>query len=339
MIRVGIVGMGKMGLTHAAVLEVLSPGCVVGVVEAERGNHGTIRSLGLRAPVYSDLETLLSRHPLDAAIVCTPTFTHFALVKSLIERGVAVLIEKPLAQNLDACLALAKLAAESKAITAVGYSIDYDPLFCEARRLIAEGALGRIKRYRAWVEHAEVFGPKKGWAFQKEKSGGGVIINPAPHMLFFLLEAFGLPRRLHATLRSPYSRTVEDEAEVSLEHASGCAGLLKASWSVPNKPALESSLYVEGEAGSMAVGDDEILLDAGGGVRRVHRADLPVEPAFELSPPAHASNYYREDREFLEDVRLKRVPRNSIESTLKVDRLMDAIYRSGASREAVSWNS
>jgi UDP-N-acetyl-2-amino-2-deoxyglucuronate dehydrogenase len=336
-IKVAIVGMGKMGLTHAAALEVLAPGCIAGVVETERGNHGTLRSLGLRAPIYSDLETLLLGRVIDAAIVCTPTFTHYSVAKALIDRGVPILIEKPLAENIDKCRALAKLAAEKNALTAVGYSIDYDPLFNEARRLLANGAVGRVKRYRAWVEHAEVFGPKKGWLFQKEKSGGGVIINPAPHMLFFMLEAFGLPRSVRAALRSPYSATVEDEALVEIAHENGCSGVLKASWSVPNRPVLENSLYIEGEAGSMAIGDDEILLDAGGAVRRVHRSDLPAESVFELSPPAHASNYYREDRDFLEDVRLKRASRISIEKTFKVDQLMDAIYRSAERGEAVAW--
>jgi predicted dehydrogenase len=336
MIKVGIVGMGKMGLTHAAMLEVLSPGCIAAVVEAGRGNHGTIKSLGLRAPIYSDLDAMLSGHALDAAIVCTPPFTHFPIVKTLIERGISVMVEKPLAENFEKCRALAELASEHQAITAVGYSIDYDPLFAEARRLIATGALGKIKRYWAWVEHGEVFGPNKGWFTVKEKSGGGVLVNPAPHMLFFLLEAFGPPRRLRASTRSIHS-AVDDEALVSFEHENGCAGELKANWSVPNKPVLDLSVFVEGDAGSMAVGDDEILIDAAGGARRVHRADLPVESAFELSPPAHAANYYREDRDFLENVRLKRASRNSIEKTLKVDRLIDAIYRSAASKEAVSW--
>jgi len=333
--KIGIVGMGKMGLTHAAMLEVLEPGCIAGVVEAERGNHGTIKSLGLRAPVYADLESLLAAHALDAAIVSTPTFTHYSIVKTLIERGVAVLIEKPLAENLKKCAALAALAAKKKAVTAVGYSIDYDPLFNEARRRLPE--IGKLKRYTAWVEHAEVFGPKKGWLFQKEKSGGGVIINPAPHMLFFLLEAFGLPKSVRAELKSPYS-AVEDEALVALEHESGCTGTLKANWSVPGKPVLELALYAEGEKGSLAVSGDELLLESGVRVESVRRADLPAETVFELSPEARAANYYREDREFLEDVRLKRVPRNSIESTLKVDRLIDAIYRAGASGEAVAWS-
>ncbi len=335
MIKVGIVGMGKMGLTHAAMLEVLSPGCIVGVVEAGRGNHGTIKSLGLRAPVYSDLESLLSAHALDAALVCTPTFTHFSIVKTLIERGVAVLIEKPLAENLEKCAALAKLASEKKAITAVGYSIDFDPLFTEARRLLP--ALGKIKRYTAWVEHAEVFGPKKGWLFQKEKSGGGVVINPAPHMLFYLLEAFGAPKSVRARLNNPYSAGVEDEAEVALEH-DGFAGTLSASWSVPNKPVLELSLYVEGDKGSLAVNGDEILIEEGGKVRSIRREDLPAEQVFELSPQARAANYYREDRDFLEHARRRTAPRNSIENTLKVDRLIDAIYRAGASGQAVSWS-
>lgn len=333
--KVGIVGMGKMGLTHAAMLEVLEPGCIAGVVEAERGNHGTIRSLGLRAPVYADLESLLTNHALDAAIVSTPTFTHFSIVKTLIERGVAVLIEKPLAENLEKCRALAQLAEDKGAITAVGYSIDYDPLFNEARRRLT--ALGKIRRYTAWVEHAEVFGPKKGWLFQKEKSGGGVIINPAPHMLFFLLESFGLPKTVRAELKSPYS-AVEDEALVRLDHESGTAGVLKASWSVPGKPVLELALLVEGENGALAVGGDELLLETGGRVESVRRGDLPAETVFELSPEARAANYYREDREFLEDVRLKRVPRNSISNTLKVDRLIDAIYRAGASGQAAPWS-
>ncbi len=335
MIKVGIVGMGKMGLTHAAMLEVLAPGCVVGAVEADRGIHGTLKSLGLRAPVYAELNALLARHSLDAAIVSTPTFTHFSIAKTLIERGVAVLIEKPLAENLDKCRALAKLASEKKAITAVGYSIDYDPLFTEARRLLP--TLGEIKRYRAWVEHAEVFGRKKGWLFQKEKSGGGVVINPAPHMLFFLLEAFGAPQSLRAELRSPYS-AVEDEAVVAFKYKNGCEGLLNASWSVPNKPTLELALYIEGDCGAMSVGDDEILFDSASGQRCIQRADLKQEPAFELSPPAHASNYYREDEDFLNNVRLRRVPRNSIENTLKVDEMISAIYRSAELKEAVNWS-
>lgn len=335
MIKVAVVGMGKMGLTHAAMLEVLSPGCVVGVVESAAGSRGTLRSLGLKAPIHADLPSLLAAGPVDAAIVSTPTFTHFDIVKTLIERGVAVLVEKPLAENLERCRALAELAAKHRAITAVGYSIDYDPLFNEARRLLPE--LGPPRRYAAWVEHAEVFGPKSGWLFQKTKSGGGVIINPAPHMLFFLLEAFGTPRTVRAELRSPYS-AVEDEASVALDYADGCAGLLKASWSVPNKPVLELSLFVEGERGTLVVGDDEILFDGPGGARRVRRSDLPAQAAFELSPAARAANYYREDRDFLECVRLKRPPRNSIENTLKVDRLIDAIYRSGESREAVAWS-
>lgn len=332
--KVAIIGMGKMGLTHAAMLEVLEPGCVAGVVEADRGAHGTVKSLGLKAPVYADLDSLLVAGPLDAAIVSTPTFTHTAIVTKLIESGIAVMVEKPLAETYEKCAALAKLADDKKALTAVGYSIDYDPLFREARRRLPE--LGQIARYVAWVEHAEVFGPKKGWLFQKEKSGGGVIINPAPHMLFFLLEAFGLPKTVAAVLRSPYS-TVEDEAAVSLVYENGCAGTLNASWSVPGKPVLELALYVEGEKGSMAVGDGELLLETKAGVTRVGREELDGARDFELSPPARASNYFREDREFLEDVRGKRVPRNSIQSTLKVDKLIDMIYRAGASGKEVPW--
>jgi len=329
-----IVGMGKMGLTHAAMLEVLEPGCVAAVVEADRGAHGTIRSLGLKAPIYPTLPELLERHAIDAAIVCTPTFTHFGLVKLLLERGVAVMIEKPLAENLERCRALAKLAAEKKAVTAVGYSIGFDPLFAEARHLIP--SLGGLKRYAAWVEHAEVFGPKKGWLFQKEKSGGGVIINPAPHMLYFLLEAFGVPRTVRAELESPYSACVEDEAKVELAH-DGFSGTLRASWSVPNKPVLELALYVEGEKGSHSVDGGEILVEEGGKVRRVDRADLPEGEVFELSPQARAANYFREDRDFLEHARKKTEPANSIGATLKVDALIDAIYRSGASGQAVPW--
>ena len=330
--KVGIVGMGKMGLTHAAVLETLEPGCVAGAVEADRGAHGTIRSL-LKAPVHADLASLLAAGPIDAAIVSTPTFTHEKLVSELIERGIPVLVEKPLAENLAVCARLAELAEKKKAITAVGYSIDYDPLFNEARRLLP--SLGRITRYRAFVEHAEVFGPKQGWLFQKAKSGGGVIINPAPHMLFVLLEAFGAPKSVKAVLRSPYSG-VEDEAEVDLDHGD-FSGRLTASWSVKGKPNLELALYVEGEAGSLAVGNDELLIEEKGAVRSITRADLPADGAFDLAPAARASNYWREDREFLDCVRRKAVPRNSIQNTLKVDTLIDAIYRAGAARTEVPW--
>lgn len=326
-LKVAVIGMGKMGLTHAAMLSVLEPGCLAGVVESDRGAHGTIKSTGLTAPIYETVEALLAAHTLDAAIVCTPTFTHRSVVTALLEKGVAVLVEKPLAQDLETCRALAKLAEEKKAVTAVGYSLGFDPVFNEALRLIP--SLGKLKTYTAWVEHAEVFGPKKGWLFQKAKSGGGVIINPAPHMLYFLLEAFGVPKTVKAELKRPYSEGVEDEATVSLAH-DGVSGVLKASWSVPNKPVLELALYVEGENGSLAVNGDEVLLETNGATRAISRADLATEKIFELSPEARAANYFREDREFLAHVRAKTMPRQTIQNTIKVDELIDAIYRAGA---------
>lgn len=332
--KVAVVGMGKMGLTHAAMLEVLEPGCLAGVVEADRGAHGTIKSLGLKAPVHADLASLLAAGPLDAAIVCTPTFTHLPVVRRLLEAGVSTLVEKPLAATLAECEELAALAARTKAVTAVGYSVDYDPLWREARRLLP--GLGRVKRYRAWVEHAEVFGPKKGWLFQKAKSGGGVIINPAPHMLYLLLDAFGAPASVSARLTALHGE-VEDEAEVALAH-DGFSGTLTASWSVPGKPVLELSLLVECERGRLAVAPDEILIEEGGATRAIARAGLPSDGAFELSPAARAANYFREDRDFLACARAGTAPRNSIAATLKVDRLIDAIYRSGASGKAAAWS-
>ena len=328
--KVGVIGMGKMGLTHAAVLEALEPGCVAGVVEADRRAHGTIRSLGLKVPIYATLDELLGAQALDAAIVCTPTFTHSAVVAALLERKIPVLIEKPLAETLDKCRALAELAAKTGTPAAVGYSSDFDPLFQEAKRRLASGTLGTNVKYTAWVEHAEVFGPKSGWLFQKDKSGGGVVINPTPHMLHLLIGAFGEPTNVNARLKSLYS-SVEDEATVELEHQNA-RGTLRASWSVPNKPALELSLYAEGEKGSLALSNDELLLSDGNNVESIRREDLSKEQIFELSPSARAGNYYRQDKKFLESVRLKKEPHNSIRETLRVDRLIDAIYASGYPR-------
>ncbi|MBI3299985.1 MAG: Gfo/Idh/MocA family oxidoreductase [Elusimicrobia bacterium] len=334
-LSVAIVGMGKMGLSHAAMLSVLAPGSLTALVEAQNAGHPTLRSLGLRMPIYDDAESLLAAHAVDAAIICTPTFTHTGLTKTFLERGVSVLVEKPLTESFAKSSELAELAMKKGAIAAVGYSIDYDPVFRKARELLRAGVIGRPLKYGAWLEHAEVLGPKRGWLFQKAKSGGGVVINPAPHLLYLMLDAFGFPKRLCANLRSVWTE-VEDEASVELEYESGLKGLFKASWSVPEKPALELSLFVEGEHGTLAASDDDVLLELNRpsgnfstGTHRLHRGELEKEAdGFELAPAAHAANYFRQDKEFLDCVRAKAQPRNSFANTLQVDRLIDAIYRS-----------
>jgi len=164
----------------------------VGMVDTNRGLEATARSMGLQAPFFTTLEALLAARPVDAALVCTPTFAHYAAVRACLERGVHVLVEKPLTESAARSQELAELAARVGAVHAVGYHLAYSPVFERARALLAEGAVGRVTAYRGRLSHAEVLGPKKGWMFDRARAGGGLVRNTASHLIFLLEWLFGV---------------------------------------------------------------------------------------------------------------------------------------------------
>ncbi|MGH7319119.1 MAG: NAD-dependent epimerase/dehydratase family protein [Candidatus Rokuibacteriota bacterium] len=334
-LKAAVVGLGKMGLFHAALLRTIPNVRLVGMVDSNRALETTARSMGLQAPFFPSLDELLAARRVDAALVCTPTSSHYDAVRACLTRGVHVLVEKPLTEVATRSQELADLADRAGRVHAVGYHLPYSPIFERARTLLTEGALGPLRAFQGTLAHAEVLGPKKGWMFDTARSGGGLVRNTASHLIFLLEWFFGIPARVTAKTTRVHSTSIEDAVSATLEYASGLIGTLEASWSVPGKTIMEVQLETRGDRGSLIVDGTNIWLDLNqpapglaAGQHRIHASGLRVEGVYDLAPDAGGAAYYRQDHGFVEDCREGRRSRTAFDVAARAERVIDAIYGS-----------
>jgi predicted dehydrogenase len=131
-VRVGVVGVGRMGERHCRVLAGLFDVELAGVSDpaAERGRAVAAR---YDTAYYHDLDALLAR--VDAVTIAAPTPTHYALAMACLERGVHVLVEKPLAATVETAAGLVSAAEQTGAILAVGHIERFNPTFQELQEI------------------------------------------------------------------------------------------------------------------------------------------------------------------------------------------------------------
>ena len=124
---VAVVGVGRMGGHHARTYAAMTGATLVGVVDPDVERAGAVASQH-GAGAYADSEALLAAHPeLRAVTVAAPTVHHAAAARPLLERGIACLIEKPLAPDAATARELADLAAEHGAVLQVGHTERFNP--------------------------------------------------------------------------------------------------------------------------------------------------------------------------------------------------------------------
>src|SRR5262245_30486229 len=110
-VRVGVIGLGKMGVTHTAVLSMI-PDCeVVGLADHHAPLGRTVRGMGYRAPFFRSAEDMLKQTQPDAVFICTQQNAHEPVAEAACDAGAAVFVEKPLAHQLAAASAFGDRAA------------------------------------------------------------------------------------------------------------------------------------------------------------------------------------------------------------------------------------
>jgi predicted dehydrogenase len=144
MLRAIVVGTGALGRHHARILASLPNVRLAACVDPleERG-RSVAESCGSQWRARIDDVA----DPFDAAVVAVPTSVHLKVAAPLLKRGVAVLVEKPLAASLDDAACLVELADEHDAVLQVGHVEQFNPAFIVARKQIAEPRYIRAERY------------------------------------------------------------------------------------------------------------------------------------------------------------------------------------------------
>ena len=146
-LTVAVVGLGKMGLSHFAIVN--AHPCVTAVACESTGFLADGLDKYVPNKVCRSFSDLLAIDTIDAVVIATPSRSHAGLVRQALAKGWHVFCEKPFCLDWRESEALASQAAEQGLIGQVGYHYRYVASFAEMKRVLDSGALGRITQYSA----------------------------------------------------------------------------------------------------------------------------------------------------------------------------------------------
>lgn len=257
MVRVGVVGLGKMGLSHHAMINA-HPDVKVAAVCDATGYILDVLNKYTGVQTYTDYDVMLRDGQLDAVIIATPSRSHEAMVRSALDRGLHVFCEKPFVLSASEGLELAKLANERKLVNQVGYHYRFVAAFQEVKRLIELDAIGEVTHVMA-----EAYGPvalrPKGSTWRSQRSeGGGCLYDYAAHPLNLLNWYFGAPDAVGGTvLNSIFSKETEDEVYSTLYFPGGRSAQLSVNWSDESYRKMSTKITLWGKTGRICADRQE----------------------------------------------------------------------------------
>lgn len=225
MIRVALIGVGMMGRNHLRVLGDLEGAKLAAVCDQDAGATQAV-SRAHAVPAYRSWDEMFKRERLDAAVIAVPTRFHLEVGLAALRNGLHILVEKPIATNLEEGRTLVEAARSAGLVLAVGHIERFNPAVREMRRRVAEGEVGRMYQIQA-----RRVGP-----FPARIRDVGVVIDLATHDLDVMYALAGSEiQRLYAETEQRIHTDHEDILNALLKFESGVLGVLQVNWLTPTK--------------------------------------------------------------------------------------------------------
>ncbi|MEU2537413.1 Gfo/Idh/MocA family protein [Streptomyces iakyrus] len=374
-LRVGMVGYAFMGAAHSQgwrtagrVFDLpLNPvqavicGRDAAAVRAAADRHGW-------ASTETDWRALVERDDVDLVDICTPGDSHAEIALAALAAGKHVLCEKPLANTVEEATSMVMAAEEAHArgqVAMVGFNYRRVPATAQARRMVAEGRLGRLRHVRVTYLQDWLIDPQfpLTWRLRREQAGSGSLGDLGAHIVDLaqylvgeplagvsaLTETFVRERPLPAGATSGLSAvtsagtgqvTVDDAALFTARFPSGALASFEATrYATGRKNALRIEL--NGERGSLAFDlerlnelsfHDGTVPGAEAGFRRILVTE-PDHPYLEAWwPPGHGLGYehtfVHQARDLVHAIAEGRRPEPSFADGLQVQRVLAAVEES-----------
>jgi predicted dehydrogenase len=235
--NIALIGGGGISRAHIAAAKASDGriGVAAVVDPSESARKGVADVTG--AAAFESVGQLLSSDVakrLNGLVVCTPPSARIPIVKAALERGVPVLVEKPLAHRLSDAKQLAELAAKHRnVVTAVGYCHRFTPAIVEMKKRIDAGSIGAISRFENTFAAPN---PKMAqhWMSDPAISGGGSFIDTGCHSLDLFLFLIGGGTVAAAEFVHAWPGRGESSATVMVRSdARRVAGVIQSGWLEP----------------------------------------------------------------------------------------------------------
>jgi predicted dehydrogenase len=346
-IQVGIIGAGNIGNVHIAAFKQLSDIHIAAVTDAylpiatERAAEYQIDK------VYPDAQKLLDDPYIDAVVIAVSNEWHAPLAVQALEAGKHVMLEKPMALNVQSAKQIVEAERQSGKVVMIPHQMRWESIPMQVKAQVDKGALGSIYHAKAnWTRRKGIPGWGT-WFTQMEKSGGGPLIDIGVHMLDLTLHLMGNPRPV-TVYGATYSEfgplkrgigtwgkpnwnglyDVEDLATALIKLDNGATLSLDVSWAALADTDNLPHIQLLGSTGGASIHGPKGKLLA-----EVFDSEVDVELAV---PLADEGSRNRMNRHFIECIRDGKQPMTSVMSGYTNNLILDAIYRSSRTGHEVT---
>lgn len=179
-LRIGVIGLGKIGRIHLQHLYSMPQVQVVAVADT---SIGTQEGIGSGTECFDDWHKITSHPQIDAVVICLPHSMHVACAKDALAHGKHVFLEKPIAVTFTEAQKLSEFAEEKELRLMVNMTHRFYAPLREAKTLLNEGKIGKIISVRDY--YMEIIDRRDfpSWFFDPIQAGGGVAITDAIHLI------------------------------------------------------------------------------------------------------------------------------------------------------------
>ncbi len=233
-LNLAIVGVGGWGKNHARVLHDFGTLVAICETDLQRGKeladkYGTT--------LYSSIDDMLnSERKLDACLVCTPTKTHCDIAKKIMEKGINVFVEKPLAFSSKECEEMTDVAEKKNVILTSGYIERFNPAVQEVKRLIDCNKYGDLLMMEFHRESSMPLHVKD----------VGIIYDTSVHDIDTAMFLFNCRPQVVFALSGKKFHSYEDFATIMLGFRGHKVAIIASNWITPKKVRKFSAVCTDG---------------------------------------------------------------------------------------------
>lgn len=320
-LKIAIVGMGKMGLLHASLVNSIPGASLVAIYDKSALME---RFLGKAVDnvMITDKYDKFASFKYDAVYVTTPIPSHYSIVKDLYLNGITsnIFVEKTLTSSYGHSVSLCQLAKENGGTTMVGYMSRFATTYRKAHLLLQKSGIGEILSFKAYA-YASDFAPGNGKASTVK---GGATRDLGAHIIDLSLWLFGDLELTSVEHDADFKNGVDNGSRFCVKSASGLQGDYDISWTKAGYRLPEFGLIITGSGGIISVNSDRIRIEKNSGERHeFYRQDLNDNVPFLLAAP----EYYRENEHFIRAIIKGGKAEPDYTEAAKVDYLIEQVEK------------
>lgn len=244
MMRVGIVGTGFMGNTHAAAWA-QTPAQIAGMFSIECEQAQALAEQ-YHIPCYDTLDALIDA--VDVVDICTPTDTHHEIALRAAQAGKDIVCEKPLALTLQQAREMIEACRKANVKLLVAHVVRFFPEYARAKAVVDRGDIGKVAVMRLSRCSFQPGRAPSNWMRDYARSGG--------MMMDLMIHDFDYARWVAGDVESVFAKNVRSSAPDAkgdyslaiLKHKSGAISNIEGAWAYP-APMFRTALEIAGDGG------------------------------------------------------------------------------------------